>query len=101
MESHGRVPSTVDSSTDGRQPSIDCERPCRVNSATLVTLIETMPTPVMIDQVVDAVVQERANPCPSKSWHDVHEELYLVELPALDATDRISFDGQRGLVDEA
>lgn len=52
-----------------------------------------------MDRVVDAVVEQRGADCAAKSWHDVHEELYLVDLPVLDATDQLEFDDERGIVD--
>jgi hypothetical protein len=71
-----------------------------VDYADLVELVDAMETPVTVDQVVDSVFERRValGPVPD-SWHDIHEELYLVDLPRLDSADLIELDEERGLVD--
>lgn len=70
----------------------------------LLALVDELETPSTIDELVDPVF---ARECggegrrPSKSWSDVHEELYLIGLPALDRIGLLEFDAQRGIVDAA
>lgn len=88
------------STRSGQHPSLEEHARCDVRYAQLVELVEELRTPVTLDQVVDGVVERRlATDCPPASWHDLHEELYAVDLPALDAVDQVEFDIERGLVD--
>lgn len=66
----------------------------------LVAVVEELEATVTIDQLVDAMVQwERAqDDTTEKSWHDVHEELYLVDLPTLDRASCLTFDAETGTV---
>ncbi len=52
--------------------------------------------PVTIDEVVDRVVEAEAD---LAGWSAVHERLYFVDLPALDAEGAIEFDSDSGLVE--
>ena len=68
----------------------------------LVGLVDEIETPATLDRVADAVFRRRVRAnALSKSWHDIHEELYHVDLPQLDSADRLEFDEKRGLVDSA
>lgn len=52
--------------------------------------------PVTIDEVVDRVVEAEAD---LTGWSAVHERLYFVDLPALDAEGAIEFDPDSGLIE--
>lgn len=52
--------------------------------------------PVTIDEVVDHVVEAEDD---LTGWSAVHERLYFVDLPALDAEGAIEFDPDSGLVE--
>ena len=66
----------------------------------LVELVDEIETPTTLDRVADVVFRRwvRANAL-SKSWYDVHGELYRVDLPHLDSAGQLEFDEKRGLVD--
>ncbi len=87
-----------------RTQSLSMERRglCRLQYAELVELVEDLQTPVTLDRVVDGVVDHRSRADhPPVSWHDLHEDLYLFDIPALDAAEELEFDSTRGLVDSA
>lgn len=52
--------------------------------------------PVTIDEIVDHVVEAEET---LVGWSAVHERLYFVDLPALDAEGAIEFDPESGLVE--
>lgn len=52
--------------------------------------------PVTIDEVVDRVVEAEAD---LTGWSAVHERLYFVDLPALDAEGAIEFNPDSGIVE--
>lgn len=67
----------------------------------LVAVVAELDTPVTIDRLVEPMIRwERGTYADSghKTWYDVHEELYLVDLPVLDRTGLVKFDIERGLV---
>ena len=65
----------------------------------LVDLVGEIETPATLDRVADAVFRRRVRAnALSKSWHDIHEELYRVDLPQLNSAGRLEFDEKRGLV---
>lgn len=67
----------------------------------LIPLVKQMDTPTTIDLFVDPMLRwenELTEGESTKSWADVHEELYLVDLPVLDRMGVIEFDRSVGLV---
>lgn len=67
----------------------------------LIPLLEQADTPVTIDRVVDPMFRwehELTEGESSKTWGDVHEELFLVDLPVLDRAGFIEFDRGSGVV---
>lgn len=70
----------------------------RVRGAILEALDETT-APVTIDEVVDRLVAGSDLEDELAAWSDLHERLYAVELPILDASGALEFDPERGLVD--
>lgn len=67
----------------------------------LIPLLEQVDTPVTIDRVVDPMFRwehELTEGESSKTWGDVHEELFLVDLPVLDSAGVIEFDRGSGVV---
>lgn len=67
----------------------------------LIPLLEQVNTPVTIDRVVDPMFRwehELTEGESSKTWGDVHEELFLVDLPVLDSAGVIEFDRGSGVV---
>ena len=66
----------------------------------LIELVDDIETPATLDRVADLVFRRRVKAnALSKSWYDIHENLYRVDLPQLDSADRLEFDEERGLVD--
>lgn len=64
-------------------------------------LMATVDTPTTVDVFADAmVVWERnaARGTPSKSWSDVHQELFDVDLPVLAEVGPLEFDPGTGTV---
>lgn len=97
----------------GAGPSISCDRPPRdgtspevgrVDETTryqyLIAVVEGLETAVTIDLLVDAMVEWEVvhSDGDEKSWHDVHEELYLVDLPTLNRVGLLEFDEDTGTV---
>lgn len=67
--------------------------------ASIVDALETLETPVTVDQLVDALVARSDRMGPTlEEWCDLHEELYVVDLPVLDALGTLEYDLERGLV---
>lgn len=72
----------------------------------IVLLLETMETPLTIDQLVDELggqpdASPRAGVSASgqpQSWEDLHGFLHDEDLPALDRAGLLVFDADRGLV---
>lgn len=66
----------------------------------LITVVARMETPVTIDQLADAMTRWEAShdEGDEKTWHDVHEELYLVDLPTLDRAGLVAFDATAGTI---
>jgi hypothetical protein len=69
----------------------------------LIAVVTELEATVTIDQLVDAMTQWEAvhDEATEKSWHDVHEELYLVDLPTLDRAGVLEFDAEAGTVAHA
>lgn len=67
----------------------------------LIASVEEFQSTVTLDQLVDVMLQwEMAlsdEEC-QKTWHDIHEELYLVDLPTLDRAGFVEFDTTTGIV---
>lgn len=66
----------------------------------LLALAADLDRPVTIDRLVDPMFdwEEAAGGTRERSWHDVHEELYRVDLPVLDSAGLLEFDVENGLV---
>lgn len=67
----------------------------------LIPLVKQMDTPTTIDLLVDPMLRwehELTEGKSAKSWADVHEELFLVDLPVLDQMGVVEFDRSVGLV---
>lgn len=67
----------------------------------LIPLVKQMDTPATIDLLVDPMLRwehELTEGESTKSWADVHEELFLVDLPVLDRMGVVEFDRSVGLV---
>lgn len=68
----------------------------------VVTLLETMQTPVTVDRLVDELEADRrtgpGTPAYPRSWEDLHESLHDEDLPALDSAGLLVYDTERGLV---
>lgn len=68
----------------------------------IVVVLETMETPVTVDQLVDELEASQRSPASDRgrnwSWEDVHEYLHDEDLPALDRAGLLVFDAERGLV---
>jgi hypothetical protein len=69
----------------------------------LIAAVAEIEGAVTIDQLVDVMIQwEAGNDAGTeKSWHDVHEELYLVDLPTLDRAGLLEFEVETGTVARA
>ena len=66
----------------------------------LIELVDDIETPATLDRVADVVFRRRVRAnAISKSWYDIHEKLYRVDLPHLDSAGQLEFDEERGLVD--
>lgn len=67
----------------------------------LIPLVKQMDTPATIDLLVDPMLRwehELTEGESTKSWADVHEELFLVDLPVLDRMGVVEFDRSTGIV---
>lgn len=64
----------------------------------LIDVVGQLDRPVTIDQLADVMVRWEQVDEASKSWHDIHEELYVVDLPTLDQAGILEFDPQAGTV---
>lgn len=85
-------PRVTEASTASRE-----EQPSRYRY--LIAVVMDIETTVTIDQLADAMAEwEAAHDAAEKSWHDVHEELYLVDLPTLDNVGVLEFDADAGIV---
>ena len=85
-ESAGRSSAGVSSSTRYRY---------------LIPLVKQMDTPATVDLLVDPMLRwehELTEGESTKSWADVHEELFLVDLPVLDRMGVVEFDRSTGIV---
>jgi hypothetical protein len=105
--SHGVDPERADGT--GRTPGTDRCPPDHSASGVgrstryryLISLLKQVDTPVTIDRVVDPMFRwehELTEGESSKSWGDVHEELFLVDLPVLERAGFVEFDRESGLV---
>lgn len=72
---------------------------CQIQASELVGVISTLSTPVTLDVIVDAVIEAWGDDCSTESWHDLHEELFVVYLPVLDEAGAVTFDSDRGIVE--
>ncbi|WP_276257065.1 hypothetical protein [Halomontanus rarus] len=57
------------------------------------------PSPMTIDELVDHFVDCRDADDGLVAWSAVHERLYYVDLPRLNADGKLAFDPNQGLVD--
>jgi hypothetical protein len=60
-----------------------------------------MDTPVTVDQLTDELVARgdgQSEDDELEDWADVHEQLYVVDLPVLHGTGDVEFDASTGLV---
>lgn len=67
----------------------------------LIPLLRQMDSPATIDRFVDPMLHwenELTVGEAGKSWGDIHEELFLVDLPVLDRAGLIEFDTESGIV---
>lgn len=66
----------------------------------LIAVVSELETTVTIDQLADVMVrwEDTRRGRTEKSWHDVHEELYHVDLPTLDRAGLLRFDRDDGTV---
>lgn len=67
----------------------------------LLALTAELDRPVTIDRLVDPMVHwedELEGDADGRSWHDIHEELYRVDLPVLDSAGLLEFNVENGLV---
>jgi hypothetical protein len=89
-----------DMSATGQPPLLERRALCDVRYSHLVELVEELRTPVTLDRVVDGVFERLvAADRPPGSWHDLHEDLYRVDLPMLDDIDQLEVDVKHGLID--
>ncbi len=65
---------------------------------TLEAVIEDLETPATVDELVDRLV-DPSDWVNIDLWGDVHERLYRVDLPELDAANIVEFDPDSGVVD--
>lgn len=73
----------------------------RTRYSYLIALLGRLDGTVTIDRVTDAVHEwerDHGEATGDRTWFDVHEELYLVDLPVLDRADIVEFDTGRGIV---
>lgn len=85
-------PSPGDRRSDGRD-----DRSTRYRY--LIGVVGQLDRTVTIDQLADVMVQWEPGDGASKSWHDIHEELYVVDLPTLDQAGILEFDADAGTVE--
>lgn len=80
----------------------DAELDARVRSELLEVLADRE-TPVTIDELVDHFAESEIGTDEDDLtvWSEIHERLYRVDLPSLDADGALAFDPVRGLVDES
>lgn len=66
----------------------------------LIAVVSDLESTVTIDQLVDVMAHWEAThgSATGKTWHDIHEELYRVDLPTLDRADLLEFDADAGTV---
>ncbi len=70
-------------------------------SRQILDALDEMDTPVTIDELADELVTRRdlrSEGEDIETWADVHEQLYVVDLPVLHGTGDIHFDASAGLV---
>lgn len=70
-------------------------------SRLVVDVLEEMETPVTIDELTDELLARRDPESTAddiESWADLHEQLYVVDLPVLHRTGRVEFEASKGLV---
>lgn len=67
----------------------------------LLAVVSEIDHEVTIDRLVDRMARwerEVDGGRGERTWHDVHEELYRVDLPVLDQAGFLEFDVERGIV---
>lgn len=64
----------------------------------LIRLAEGFDPPATVDEFADQVYEWERERGVRKSWTDVHEELYRIDLPVLDGAGLVEFDVEQGLV---
>lgn len=67
----------------------------------LIAIVSEIDHEVTIDRLVDRMARwerEVEGGRGERTWHDVHEELYRVDLPVLDRAGFLEFDVDRGIV---
>ncbi|WP_254820923.1 DUF7344 domain-containing protein [Haloglomus halophilum] len=80
------------------------DRPPGTRYSYLIALLGRLEGQVTIDRVTDAVHEwehEHTESASDRTWFDIHEELYLVDLPVLDRAGIVSFDTGRGIVSKS
>lgn len=65
----------------------------------VLDILSDGPSPMTIDELVDHFVDCRDPEDGLVAWSAVHERLYYVDLPRLNATGSLDFDPNQGLVD--
>lgn len=103
-----RILGGIRSADGGRPSASDSSRSGAVTGQSghnrylyLIAVVEELDETVTLDRVVDVMVRWEYDGdlgSPQRTWHDVHEELYLVDLPVLDEAGYVEFDAERGLV---
>jgi len=81
--------------------SDDGARPPGTRYSYLIALLGRLDGRVTIDRIADAVhrwERETAGANGERTWHDIHDELFRVDLPVLDRAGVVTFDRTRGLV---
>lgn len=88
--------------TGGKESTVD--QPPGTRYSYLIALLGRLEGQVTIDRVTDAVHEwerEHTESASGRTWFDIHEELYLVDLPVLDRAGIVSFDTGRGIVSKS
>lgn len=70
-------------------------------SRQILDALDEMDTPVTIDELTDELVARSESQSENddiEDWADVHEQLYVVDLPVLHGTGDVDFDASTGLV---
>lgn len=100
---------TSDTRSDSDPPE-DCQwesgasdgaRPPGTRYSYLIALLGRLDGRVTIDQIADAVhrwERETTGADGERTWYDIHDELFRVDLPVLDRAGVVTFDRTRGLV---